>query len=93
MQENNLFNYSQHGFRGGRSCLSQLLCHFDRITSELEKGKGVDVIYLDFAKAFNKVDHGITLWKLKLLGIKGRLGRRICSFLTNRVQSVMVEGK
>ena len=74
MQANDLFNYSQHDFRGGKSCLSQLLCHFDRITSELEKGKGVDVIYLDFAKAFDKIDHGITLQKLKLLGIKGRLG-------------------
>ena len=93
MQANDLFNYSQHGFRGGTSCLSQLLCHFDRITSELENGKGVDVIYIDFAKAFDKVDHGITLRKLKLLGIKGRLGRWICSFLTNRVQSVLVEGK
>ena len=93
MQANDLFNYSQHGFRGGRSCLSQLLCHFDRITSELENGKGVDVVYLDFAKAFDKVDHGITLRKLKLLGIKGQLGRWICSFLTNRVQSVLVEGK
>ena len=93
MQANDLFNYSQHGFRGGTSCLSQLSGHFDRITSELENGKGVDVIYLNFAKAFDKVDHGITLRKLKLLGIKGRLGRWICSFLTNRVQSVLVEGK
>ena len=93
MQANDLFNYSQHGLRGGRSSLSQLLCHFDRITSELENGKGVDVVYLDFAKAFDKVDHGITLRKLKLLGIKGQLGRWICSFLTNRVQSVLVEGK
>ena len=53
----------------------------------------MDVVYLDFAKAFDKVDHGITLRKLKLLGIKGQLGRWICSFLTNRVQSVLVEGK
>ena len=93
MRANDLFNYSQHGFRGGRSCLSQRLCHFDRITSELENGKVVDVIYQDFAKAFDKVDYGITLWQLKLLGIKGGLGRWICSFLTNRVQPVLVEGQ
>ena len=93
MDENLLFNHSQHGFRGGRSCLSQLLSHFDRITAELERGNGVDVIYLDFAKAFDKLDHGITLHKLKALGIHGQLGRWISTFLTNRLQAVVVDGR
>ena len=65
MTENKLFNPSQHGFRSGRSCLSQLLSHFDRITRLLEDGAAVDVIYLDFAKAFDKVDIGVLLRKLK----------------------------
>ena len=93
MESNNLFNHSQHGFRGGRSCLSQLLSHFDRITYEMEKGNGVDVVYLDFAKAFDKVDHGITIHKLRQLGLRGKLGRWLTCFLTNRVQSVVVEGR
>ena len=93
MDDNLFFNHSQHGFRGGRSCLSQLLSHFDKITSELEKGNGVDIIYLDFAKAFDKLDHGITLNKLKALGIRGQLGRWIFTFLTNRFQSVVVDGR
>jgi len=93
MDDNILFNHSQHGFRGGRSCLSQLLSHFDKITAELEKGNGVDIIYLDFAKAFDKLDHGITLHKLKALGIHGQLGRWIFTFLTNRLQSVVVDGR
>ena len=93
MDKHILFNHSQHGFRGGRSCLSQLLSHFDRITSELEKGHGVDIIYLDFAKAFDKLDHGITLHKLKSLGIHGHLGRWIYTFLTNRTQAVIVDGR
>ena len=92
LQEHNLFNSSQHGFLEGRSCLSQLLCHFDRITSELENGRGVDVVYLDFAKAFDKVDHGITLRKISDLGIRGHLGRWLYCFLTNRYQSVVIEG-
>ena len=93
LHERNLFNTSQHGFLEGRSCLSQLLSHFDRITSELENGFGVDVIYLDFAKAFDKVDHGIALKKISDLGIKGCLGRWIHSFLTGRFQAVVVEGR
>ena len=45
----------------GRSCLSQLLEHHNNLLEELEKLNNVDVIYLDFAKAFDKVDHGILL--------------------------------
>ena len=72
IEENSLFNDSQHGFRSGRSCLSQLLAHYDLITSLLESGHNVDVVYLDFAKAFDKVDFNITLSKLHSLGITGK---------------------
>ena len=75
MEQHSLFNPNQHGFRAGRSCLSQLLSHFDTITMLLEQGLAVDVIYLDFAKAFDKVDIGITLRKLQRMGIGGNLGR------------------
>ena len=61
--KHNLFNQNQHGFRRARSCISQLLSHFDRVIRLLEEGKIVDVIYLDFAKAFDKVDIGLTLKK------------------------------
>lgn len=93
MDQHELFNRSQHGFRGGRSCLSQLLNHIDRITSLLESGSAVDVVYLDFAKAFDKVDIGITLRKLKSLGIGGQLGRWLGSFLLDRQQTVVVDGQ
>ena len=51
MEENRLFNSGQHGSRFGRSCLSQLIAHFDHITRLQEIGQNVDVVYLDFAKA------------------------------------------
>ena len=54
---------TQHGFRSWRSTLSQLLAHFDRIIKCLEKGDDVNVVYLDFAKAFDKVDFDIVLNK------------------------------
>ena len=90
MERFELFNPGQHGFRFGRSCLSQLLAHYDHILELLEKGYNVDVIYLDFAKAFDKVDFGVTLQKLKHLGITGKLGRWIHCFLTPRTQTVLV---
>ena len=92
LDSNNLLNNSQHGFRKGRSCVSQLLNHYDKILSLLESGLNVDVIYLDFAKAFDKVDHAIVLSKLSLLGIKGKLLDWIKSFLTDRTQYVVVNG-
>ena len=57
-------NPKQHGFHSGRSGLSQLPKHH-KILEELEKSNNVDVIYLDFAKTFDKVDHGTLLNKLK----------------------------
>ena len=93
IEENSLFNDSQHGFRSGRSCLSQLLAHYDLITSLLESGHNVDVVYLDFAKAFDKVDFNITLSKLHSLGITGKLHEWIHNFLTPRTQSVIVNGE
>ena len=48
LEDNELYNTKQHGFRKGRSCLSQLLEHTERLIHYLEKGNNVDVIYLGF---------------------------------------------
>ena len=93
MDSNGLFNQSQHGFRVGRSCLSQLLSHYEQILQRMENGHDVDIIYLDFAKAFDKVDFDILLKKLHSLGIRGNLGRWIHSFITGRTQTVHVNGQ
>ncbi|MEM6738267.1 MAG: reverse transcriptase family protein, partial [Bacteroidota bacterium] len=92
MDDNNLFNPNQHGFRSGRSCLSQLLEQHDLILNLLNKETNVDVIYLDFSKAFDKVDHSIVLSKFKRLGITGKIYNWIKSFLRDRQQTVMVNG-
>jgi len=92
LESNDLLNSFQHGFRHGRSCLSELLAHFDEILKHLNEGNDVDVIYLDFAKAFDKVDHKLLLKKLRLLGISGKVYEWIESFLSNRYQSVVING-
>ena len=86
------FNNNQHGFRNGRSCISQLLNHYNKILENLEKGHEIDVIYLDFAKAFDKVHHGLLLQKLQNIGITGKLKHWIKEFLCSRKQYVAVEG-
>ena len=92
MEETNLFNPRQHGFRASRSCLSQLLEHYQEVLSMMETGCAADVIYLDFAKAFDKVDHGILLRKLRAMGIGGPMLTWIQEFLVNRSQLVSVYG-
>ena len=91
MEMNNLFNPGQHGFRCGRSCLSQLITHYDHILDLLEQGHNVGVVYIDFAKAFDKVDFMVTMHKLISLGISGKVGKVIDSFLTHRTQQVVVK--
>ena len=58
LEENNLLPDGQHGFRAYRSTLTQLLSYWDTILEELEQGHGVDVIYTDFSKAFDKIESG-----------------------------------
>ena len=92
LEECNLFNCSQHGFTAGHSCLSQLLEYFDNFLCLLEEGNNVDTVYLDYSKAFDKVDHGILIRKLESMGINGKILRWISAFLSDRKQSVMVNG-
>jgi ribonuclease P/MRP protein subunit RPP40 len=81
---------AQHGARAGRSTLSQLLVQYETIMEMLENGDNAEIVYLDFAKAFDKVDIGILLQKIAKFGITGRLWTWIASFLLGRTQSVRV---
>ena len=86
------FNDQQHGFRAKRSCLSQLLNHYNEILKGMEEGGNVDTVYLDFSKAFDKVDIGILCHKMRDLGIHGALAIWIHNFLTKRKQVVIANG-
>ena len=65
VETNRLLSSNQHGFRSGRSCLTQMLAHFDDIYQGLCNNEDTDSIYLDYAKAFDKVDHKLLIMKLK----------------------------
>jgi hypothetical protein len=84
---------SQHGARAGRSTLSQLLIHYDAVLKLIENGNNCEQIYLDFSKAFDKVDHSLLISKLAAMGIRGNLGVWLGKFLLNRSQAVRVGRK
>ncbi|CAL4073588.1 unnamed protein product, partial [Meganyctiphanes norvegica] len=87
LEENNLLPKNQHGFISGRSTLSQLLNHVEDIIRAWEDGKATDTIYLDFAKAFDKVDHDILCHKIKKLGINGKVGIWIREFFNWQIST------
>lgn len=83
---------TQHGFLRGRSTLGNLAEFTQFVLENMEGGGQVDVVYTDFEKAFDRVDHIILLAKLDQLGIHGDLLRWVKSYLTKRAQAVVVGG-
>lgn len=92
LTKNDLISKYQHGFVPGRSCMTQLLDVLDTWTDILDDNGGVDVIYMDFQKAFDKVPHRRLIEKLSAHGIRGKVLNWICDFLSNRKQRVVVNG-
>ena len=90
---NRLINASQHGFMKNKSCATNLLEFVEKITEAADGGKSIDVIYLDFAKAFDKVPTERLLKKMAAHGIEGTTGRWIAAWLKNRTQWVTINGK
>ena len=85
LEENDLLPDGQHGFRAKRSCLTQLLSYWDNILDQMEEGKGVDAVYTDFAKAFDKCETGVLLHRLRDCGIRGS-GQWLAAFLDPAVE-------
>ena len=92
LESQELIRPNQHGFVSGRSTQSQLLQNYSDVYDALEEGVRIDTIYLDFAKAFDKVDHNILLKKVIDHKIKGKVGLWIKNFLQDRKYRVVANG-
>ncbi len=82
---NDLLANSQHGFMPNKSCCTNLLEFFEKVTSVVDQGSPFDVIFLDFAKAFDKVPKERLLEKLRALWVR--------AWLTDRKQRVVLYGE
>ena len=90
LTESEVLNPCQHGFV--KPCFTNLLKSHNTWTSALDMGFGVDVIYLDYSKAFDSVPHLRLISKLQAYGIKGDLLKWISNFLIGRQQKVILNG-
>ena len=89
----NIFPIQQHGFTYRKSCFTNLLETFEDWTASIDLGYNVDVVFLDFKKAFDSVAHQRLLIKLRGYGIANDCLNWISSFLCSRHQRVVVNGK
>ena len=93
LEYNNLIKESQHGFRHGRSCLSNLLFFLDKVTRCIDNGDTVDAIYLDFARAFDRVPHERLMQNIKAHGIGGKILACTKGWLSERKQRVCMQAE
>jgi hypothetical protein len=92
LERHSLIRDSQHGFRNKRSCLSNLLTFYNDLFSAHDITRSLDIVYLDFQKAFDKVPHNKLMFKVKQLGIDGNIHKWIENWLSNRKQRVVING-
>ncbi|PKU40665.1 rna-directed dna polymerase from mobile element jockey- hypothetical protein [Limosa lapponica baueri] len=92
MKEAQVIRPSQHRFMRGRSCLTNLISFYDKVTCLVDEGKAVDVVYLDFSKAFDTVSHSILLERLTAHGLDGNTLRWVKNWLEGQAQSMVVNG-
>ena len=93
LESNSLLHHGQHGFRRGRSCVTQLMEHYDNIVTALESGQNLDVVLLDYAKAFDCLDFGVLLHAMKSKKIQGPVLKWLYHFMTGRKQCVIANGE
>jgi len=92
VEEKKVIMSSQHGFTKGKSCLTNLIAFYGGMTGWVDERRTVDVVYLDFSKAFNTVSHNIVLGKLRKCGLDEWLVRWIENWMKGRAQRDVIIG-
>ena len=92
-RDNFVLSVHQSGFLPGCSTETQLLEVYHKFCTAVDQGKEVRVVFLDISKAFDKVWHKGLLYKLQRCGISGALLDWFSSYLTDRQQRVVINGK
>ena len=92
-ETHHILSIFQHGFRAKHSCETQLVTTLEDISRAKNEGHNIDMLILDFSKAFDTVPHQRLNHKLDHYGISGKVGNWITSWLTDRQQKVIIDGE
>ncbi|GAB0179933.1 mitochondrial enolase superfamily member 1 [Grus japonensis] len=92
VEEEKVIGSGQHGFTKGKSCLTSLIAFYDGMTGWVDEGRAVDVVYLDFSKAFDTISHNILTGKLRTCGLDEGTVRWVENWLNGRAQRVVISG-
>ena len=93
LEENDLMDKHQHGFRKKYSCETNLLDSWNYMVNQRDQGGGTTLAMVDYSKAFDKVPHHLMMSSIASLGIGGKVGRWLNTWITGRTQQVEVAGK
>ena len=91
--KHNILYPLQHGFRKNRSCETQFLEFINDVAKNMANSVQTDVLIMDFSKAFDKVSHNLLTHKLNYYRIQGKTNTWMHNFLSNRTQTVLLEGE
>ncbi|GAB0203125.1 mitochondrial enolase superfamily member 1 [Grus japonensis] len=90
VEDKKVIGSGQHGFTKGKSCLTNLIAFYDGMTSWMDEGRAVDVVYLDFSKVSDTVSHNILISKLRKCGLDEWTVRWVENWLNVRAQRVVI---
>ena len=93
LEENNRLNDRQYGFRKGKSTDMNLLRFYNYVSDALSKNIAIDILYLDFSRAFDKVCGAVVLEKLHKMGIRGQVGKYYEDWFKDRLHFVKIKDK
>lgn len=91
LEDNNILSPAQHGFRKGFSTVTQLTTVIHSLARILDKSGQVDVIFLDFRKAFDLVSHSKLIEKLKMINLPPFIINWVAAYVTDRRQFVNID--
>ena len=88
LERNKILTSLNHGFRSGYSCKTQLVTTVHDLLGKFDIRAQIDMVILDFSKAFYTVPHQKLLHKMRQYGVDGNINAWLCDFLTNRKMKV-----